>query len=66
MLFARGENAKRIQRFLGHHRASFTLDTYVHLLDDELPEAIDFGATSGATMGQPMGQRDRQRQAETS
>ena len=51
MLFARGENVKRIQRFLGHDRASFTLDTYVHLLDDELPDAIEFAPVSEATGG---------------
>ncbi len=44
LLFARGENPKAIQRWLGHHRASFTLDTYVHLLDDELPDAIEISA----------------------
>lgn len=36
--------AKQIQRWLGHHRASFTLDTYVHLLDEELPEGLDVHA----------------------
>ena len=41
LLFARGENPKQIQRWLGHHRASFTLDTYVHLLDEDLPERLD-------------------------
>jgi integrase len=41
MLFARGENPKAIQRWLGHHRASFTLDTYVHLLDEQLPDGLD-------------------------
>jgi integrase len=41
LLFARGENPKTIQRWLGHHRASFTLDTYVHLLDEDLPEGLD-------------------------
>lgn len=39
MLFARGLNAKQVQAWLGHHSASFTLDTYVHLLTDELPDA---------------------------
>jgi integrase len=31
-----GRNAVKIQRWLGHHSPSFTLDTYVHLLDDDL------------------------------
>ena len=37
-LFRAGWNAVQVQRFLGHHKASFTLDTYVHLLDEDLPE----------------------------
>ena len=41
LLFARGENPKTIQRWLGHHRASFTLDTYVHLIESELPDGLD-------------------------
>ena len=39
-LFRAGWNAVQVQRFLGHHKASFTIDTYVHLLDEELPAAI--------------------------
>jgi integrase len=35
-LFAEGRNAVQVQRWLGHHSASFTLDTYVHLLDADL------------------------------
>jgi integrase len=41
MLFARGRNAKQVQRWLGHHAASFTLDTYTHLLDDGLGDGLD-------------------------
>jgi integrase len=37
-LFERGLNVKQVQAWLGHHKASFTLDTYVHLLSHELPE----------------------------
>jgi len=40
MLFERGANAKQVQRWLGHHSPSFTLDTYVHLLDERLPEPV--------------------------
>lgn len=32
-------NAKQVQLWLGHHKASFTVDTYVHLLPDHLPDA---------------------------
>ncbi len=48
-------NAVQVQLWLGHHRPSFTLDTYVHLLDEDLPDAAGFdtllshGATQGAT-----------------
>ena len=35
-LFAEGRNAVQVQRWLGHHSPSFTLDTYVHLLDADL------------------------------
>ena len=41
MLFARGRNAKQVQRCLGHHSPAYTLATYVHLLDDELGEPLD-------------------------
>ena len=39
MLFRHGLNAKQVQGWLGHRAASFTIDTYIHLLDDDLPEA---------------------------
>jgi integrase len=31
----------QVQRWLGHHSASFTLDTYVHLLDNDLGEPLE-------------------------
>lgn len=34
LLFANGKNAKQVQRRLGHATVAFTLDVYVHLLDD--------------------------------
>jgi integrase len=49
LLFASGWNAKQVQRWLGHHKASFTLDTYVHLLPDDLPEPPAIGCDSNAT-----------------
>lgn len=39
-LFAAGRNAVKVQRWLGHHSPSFTLDTYVHLLDADLGEPL--------------------------
>jgi integrase len=38
---ARGANVVQLSRALGHHAASFTLDTYIHLLDGEETEAVD-------------------------
>ncbi len=47
-LFRSGLNAKQVQVWLGHHSPAFTLGTYVHFLDDDLPSA-DFldGVTAG-------------------
>jgi integrase len=39
MLFAGGKNIKQVQEWLGHHSATFTLATYVHLMDDGLGDA---------------------------
>lgn len=38
-LFREGKNPKQVQVWLGHHSAAFTLDTYVHLLPDDLGDA---------------------------
>lgn len=48
-LFAAGRNAVQVQRWLGHHSPAFTLSTYVHLLDDDLGEALPepLGASRG-------------------
>ena len=45
-LFAEGRNVVQVQRWLGHHSASFTLDTYVHLLEDNLGEPLRFEAAA--------------------
>jgi integrase len=39
-LFAAGRNVVQVQRWLGHHSPSFTLDTYVHLLEDDLGQPL--------------------------
>jgi integrase len=39
ILFRHGLNAKQVQMWLGHHSPAFTLETYVHLLPDDLPDA---------------------------
>ncbi|MGI8731099.1 MAG: tyrosine-type recombinase/integrase [Solirubrobacteraceae bacterium] len=41
MHIERGTNIVRLSRLLGHHKASFTLDVYAHLLDDGLGDALD-------------------------
>jgi integrase len=38
---ARGANVVQLSRALGHHAASFTLDTYIHLIDGEHLDALD-------------------------
>jgi hypothetical protein len=50
MLFRRGWNAAQVQKFLGHTDPGFTLRTYIHLLDDDLPE-LSFGDELGDTVG---------------
>lgn len=42
-LFAEGRNVVAVQRWLGHHSPSFTLDTYCHLLDGDLGDPLDPG-----------------------
>jgi len=39
LLFDAGRNVKQVQQWLGHATPSFTLDTYVHLLDESLGDA---------------------------
>ena len=50
-LFAEGRNVVQVQRWLGHHSASFTLDSYVHLLENDLGEPLQTAAPlpSGAS-----------------
>jgi hypothetical protein len=38
----------QVQRRLGHHKPSFTIDVYVHLLESDEPEPLAAGNT-GAT-----------------
>ncbi|MFZ0977149.1 MAG: tyrosine-type recombinase/integrase [Solirubrobacteraceae bacterium] len=51
-LFAEGRNVVQVQRWLGHHSPSFTIDTYVHLLSDDLGEPL-------APPGRPSVSQDR-------
>src|SRR5262249_13953906 len=38
ILFRQGWNPAQVCKYLGHHSPSFTLATYIHLLDEALPE----------------------------
>ena len=49
-LFRHGLNAKQVQGWLGHHAASFTMDTYVHLLPDDLPDPDFLDGLTGASV----------------
>jgi hypothetical protein len=46
---------QRHQRWLGHHAASFTLDTYTHLLDDGLGDGLDLDAELALDPVRPSG-----------
>jgi integrase len=72
VLFRRGWNVVQVQRWLGHHKPSFTLDTYVHLLDEDVPEPEFFDELAGAAAGPAdrsgyqSGYQGEPKQAETS
>jgi integrase len=51
LLFAEGVNVKRVSRLLGHHKASFTLDYYTHLIDDGEDAAVSVVALLGDNAG---------------
>lgn len=48
LLFRNGWNAVQVQRWLGHHKPSFALDVYVHLLDEDVPAPAVFDAIAPA------------------
>jgi integrase len=41
MLIESGVSSLRLQRWMGHHSAAFTLETYGHLIDGDLGPALD-------------------------
>lgn len=49
--FRAGWNAKQVQMVLGHHSPAFTLETYVHLLPDDLPDPDFLDAMEGSGPG---------------
>jgi hypothetical protein len=50
MLFREGGNVKQVQAWLGHHSPAFTLETYVHLLAEDLPEPPSFASSLPTTV----------------
>jgi integrase len=51
ILFRRGWNAVQVQMWLGHHSPAFTLATYVHLLDADVPTPEFFDQLAPAAAG---------------
>ncbi len=47
MLIDAGASPLRLQRWMGHHSAAFTLDTYGHLLQDDLGPYLDIAGDPG-------------------
>jgi integrase len=41
LLIEAGASALRLQRWMGHHSAAFTLDTYGHLMQDGLGPSLE-------------------------
>jgi integrase len=52
-LFAEGRNAVQVQRWLGHHKPSFTIDTYVHLLPGDVVEPLGGNVSGNPTTRRP-------------
>jgi hypothetical protein len=48
-----GRNVVQVQRWLGHHSPSFTLDTYVHLLDSDLGDPLNPLRVNSGSTGRP-------------
>jgi len=60
LLFAEGWNPKQVQKWMGHHSAAFTVDTYVHLLDDDLPAAPVLARGTSGVLSPAESDRDRE------
>jgi integrase len=54
----RGVNILQLSRALGHHSASFTLDTYVHLLDGDMAPALEVDASIPILESVPMAESE--------
>lgn len=54
--FAAGRNVKQVCQWLGHHKPSYTLDTYIHLMPDAADEPFSVAqALAGGQGGKPGG-----------
>ena len=61
--FRHGLNARQVQTILGHHSPAFTLQTYVHLLEGDMPDlafmddvvgvGVDAASRAGRVPGRP-------------
>lgn len=52
LLIERGLSPLRLQRWMGHHSAAYTLDVYGHLIDAELAPALNLDVElSGKALG---------------
>jgi hypothetical protein len=58
-MFAAGSNVVQVQRWLGQHSPSSTLDTYVHLLDADVGEPIEFVRVKQRSSACPQGGANR-------
>jgi integrase len=47
MLVEAGASPLRLQRWMGHHSAAYTLDVYGHLLEEKLGPGLDLEAQLG-------------------
>jgi integrase len=59
LLIDAGAGPLRLQRWMGHHSAAFTLDNYGHLIDDSLGPSLDLHPTTATAVlpGEPGGER---------
>jgi hypothetical protein len=54
-LIASGRNIVQVSRWLGHHSPAFTLNTYAHLMDDGVGDALPLPVTTGKTTSAAFG-----------
>jgi integrase len=59
LLFDRARNVVQVQRWLGHGSVSFTLNTYVSLLDGRIGEPVNLDQEIGDAAEQPTEQMSR-------